>query len=67
MTKNILQRQIPQYQLPKMRLHANSEVLNRFNPKKGRPFHDAIKLQNAKPGLEFANRPAATNKKASDR
>jgi len=66
MSKNILQREIPQDQMRKMLVEGKSDVLKRFISKKGRPFDAALKLQNGKIGWEFAKRPAASKKKASD-
>jgi DNA topoisomerase III len=66
MSKNILQREIPQDQMRKMLVEGKSDVLKRFISKKGRPFDAALKLQNGKIGWEFAKRPAASKRKASD-
>lgn len=67
MSKNILQREIPQDQMRKMLVEGQSDVLKRFISKKGRPFDAALKLQNGKIGWEFAKRPTASKRKASDK
>jgi DNA topoisomerase-3 len=66
MSKNILQREIPQDQMRKMLVEGKSDVLKRFISKKGRPFDAALKLQNGKIGWEFAKRQAGGKRKSSD-
>jgi DNA topoisomerase III len=55
-SKNILQREIPQEQVQKLISTGKTDLLPKFISKKGRPFSAHLKLENGKVGFEFAAR-----------